>query len=102
MMPTFSSLVALQIVIMTTGSASSAFKVGIMMTLSLKCMLEIFSYYIKHYFWIIDINFPNLLNKEIKMLFITSLQCINYCQTPNISHTLVGNKLVDHSDVVGA
>ena len=25
-----------------------------------------------------------------------------YCQTSNISHTLVGNKLVDHSDVVGA
>ena len=25
-----------------------------------------------------------------------------YCQTSNISHTLVGNKIVDHSDVVGA
>ena len=25
-----------------------------------------------------------------------------YWQTSNISHTLVGNKLVDHSDVVGA
>ena len=25
-----------------------------------------------------------------------------YHQTPSISHTLVGNKLVDHSDVVGA
>ena len=25
-----------------------------------------------------------------------------YCQTSNISHTLVGNKPVDHSDVVGA
>ena len=25
-----------------------------------------------------------------------------YCQTSNISHTLVGNKIVDHSDAVGA
>ena len=25
-----------------------------------------------------------------------------YRQTSNISHTLVGNKIVDHSDVVGA
>ena len=25
-----------------------------------------------------------------------------YCQTSNISHTLVGSKIVDHSDVVGA
>ena len=25
-----------------------------------------------------------------------------YCQTSSISHTLVGNKIVDHSDVVGA
>ena len=23
-----------------------------------------------------------------------------YCETSNISHTLVGNKIVDHSDVV--
>ena len=27
---------------------------------------------------------------------------IDYCQTSNISRTLVGNKIVDHSDVVGA
>ena len=26
----------------------------------------------------------------------------NYSQTTNVSHTLVGNKIVDHSDVVGA
>ena len=26
----------------------------------------------------------------------------NYRKTSNISHTLVGNKIVDHSDVVGA
>ena len=25
-----------------------------------------------------------------------------YCQTSDISRTLVGNKIVDHSDVVGA
>ena len=28
--------------------------------------------------------------------------CYTWCQTSNISGTLVGNKLVDHSDVVGA
>ena len=27
---------------------------------------------------------------------------IIYCQTSNISRTFVGNKIVDHSDVVGA
>ena len=27
---------------------------------------------------------------------------LSYCQTYNISHILVGNKIVDHSDVVGA
>ena len=26
----------------------------------------------------------------------------NYCQVSNIRHTLVGNKIIDHSDVVGA
>ena len=25
-----------------------------------------------------------------------------YCQTSNISHTLVGNKIADHVDVIGA
>ena len=25
-----------------------------------------------------------------------------YCQIPNINYTLVGNKIVDHSDVDGA
>ena len=28
--------------------------------------------------------------------------CEEYCQTYNISHTLSGSKIVDHSDVVGA
>ena len=27
---------------------------------------------------------------------------VDYCQTSNTSHTLVGNKIVDRSDVVGA
>ena len=30
------------------------------------------------------------------------LHGFNYPQTSNISHTLVGNKLADHSDVAGA
>ena len=29
-------------------------------------------------------------------------ECVNYRQVSNISPTLVGNKNVDHSDVVGA
>ena len=27
---------------------------------------------------------------------------VSHCQTSNISHTLVGNDIADHSDVVGA
>ena len=34
----------------------------------------------------------------IQKQFISS----NYCQTPNIKHAAVSNKIVDHSDVVGA
>ena len=30
------------------------------------------------------------------------MSIVAYCQTSNISHTLVGNKIVDHSDVVEA
>ena len=30
------------------------------------------------------------------------MDVITYCQTPNISSTLVGNKIVDHSDAVSA
>ena len=33
---------------------------------------------------------------------ITRLFPIDYCKTSNISRTLVGNKIVDHSDAVGA
>ena len=34
--------------------------------------------------------------------YVTYIQHYNYCKTSNISHTLVGNKIVDNSDVVGA
>ena len=34
-------------------------------------------------------------------LHLTESFWIYYCQTFNISHSLVGNKIVDHSDVVG-
>ena len=30
------------------------------------------------------------------------MSIVAYCQAYNISHTLVGNKIVDHSDVVEA
>ena len=37
----------------------------------------------------------------LRLFCIKSLKC-NYRQTPNIRRTLVGNELVEHSDVVGA
>ena len=27
---------------------------------------------------------------------------VSYCQTSNVSHTLIGNKTVDYSDVIGS
>ena len=36
------------------------------------------------------------------LLLVLVLFCEYYRQTSNISRTLVGNKIVDHSDVVGA
>ena len=41
----------------------------------------------------------------VKTEWIGSISCVqqnSYCQTSNISHNLIGNKLVDHSDVAGA
>ena len=35
-------------------------------------------------------------------VMLKDLDKTDYCQTSNIRHTLIGNKLVDHSDVVGA
>ena len=36
-------------------------------------------------------------------VFIVSIvEEIDYCKTSSISHTLVGNEIVDNSDVVGA
>ena len=34
--------------------------------------------------------------------YLLLLQNFVYCQTSNISRTLVGSNIVDHSDVVGA
>ena len=44
---------------------------------------------------------PNSWVLIIKVPFVMNLY-IKYHQTSNISRTLVGNKIVDHSDVVGA
>ena len=30
------------------------------------------------------------------------LKCVTYGQTSNIDHSLVSNKIIDHSDVIGA
>ena len=35
-------------------------------------------------------------------VFLALRQHMLYCETSNISHTLVGNGIVDHSDVVEA
>ena len=42
-------------------------------------------------------------NAEVELAFI-NFECnaIEYRKTSNIRRTLVGNKIVDHSDVVGA
>ena len=39
--------------------------------------------------------YESVLNLNVE----TNTKC---CQTSNISHTLVGSKIVNHSDVVGA
>ena len=42
-------------------------------------------------------------NELIRMMYLQSIHTFNtHRQTSNISGTLVGNKIVDHSDVVGA
>ena len=38
----------------------------------------------------------------VKLSTLLVLRMEYYRQTSNISHTLLGNKIVDHSDVVGA
>ena len=38
------------------------------------------------------------LSRQLQQTIVSKL----HCQTSDISHTLVGNKIVDHSDVVGA
>ena len=50
------------------------------------------------------INDPYLTFEVRQMIsyYIQVLFECDYCQTSNISRTLVGNKIVDQSDVVGA
>ena len=36
------------------------------------------------------------------MIFEHHDRISNYCQTSNISHTFVGNQIIDHPDVIGA
>ena len=38
----------------------------------------------------------------LKQRWLGKLSISNYSQTFNISRTLVGNEIVDHSDIVGA
>ena len=49
-----------------------------------------------------------ICHRSEETLLLTTAMCIThgcnkeYHQTSNIRHTLVGDKIVDHSDVVGA
>ena len=43
-----------------------------------------------------------IYNTSQTLQYATHLDVPTYCQTSNISRTLVGNKIVDHSDLVGA
>ena len=46
---------------------------------------------------------PNCKQKyESQLIIIDLFMCCSYCQVSNIRRTLVGNKIVDESDVVGA
>ena len=42
------------------------------------------------------------MSKSLEFRVVWSIQNLTYRQTSNISHTEVGNKIVDHLDVVGA
>ena len=44
-------------------------------------------------------NVPDVLFKPLSLNIFSSMI---YCQITNISHTLIGDKIVYHSDVVGA
>ena len=46
--------------------------------------------------------FTVILSPVTAMYMAVCEHFINICETSNISRTLVGNKIVDHSDVVGA
>ena len=51
------------------------------------------------------VNYPGVSCWPFTIMLSDQLNDIcnhQYCQTSNISHTLVGNKIVDHSDVVRA
>ena len=49
-------------------------------------------------------NTPVTSNPELCIFFVVrvSEQAVDYREVSNIRRTLVGNKIVDHSDVVGA
>ena len=63
-----------------------------------------------HYLTNVDLSSVRLsdihlraISQEIPQPSITEIICkIKYCETSNIRCTLVGNKIVDHSDAVGA
>ena len=45
---------------------------------------------------------PQFFLRFYEIFLSPILLCWSFCQTSNISGTLVGNKIVDHSNVVGA
>ena len=57
--------------------------------------------YEKHQMWWLCHAEMQLAESMMICHVVTEVKRI-YCQTSNISHTLVGTKIFDHSDVVGA
>ena len=55
----------------------------------------------KHFFKKNEHHLSHYLGAN-KLVWYASQTDYNYCKTSNISRTLVGNKIVDNSDVVGA
>ena len=59
-------------------------------------------YQLRHISLLPDVNEIPLCLVYCKNLIASQLHLFYYCKTSNISHTLVGIKIVGHSDVVGA
>ena len=134
MMPTFLSLVAPQVAITTTCSATINAKVGIMAMLGFQCktcflcrMFVVDFSGVHGCMFLLQRDWHNLrtqwhvwggrqrtelqvskecykskVGSKFKYLHLHKIIECRYREVSNLRRTLVGNKVVDHSDVVGA